>query len=115
MGPRDFCTYHESALASDMVKHGLLVSILERMGDQRPAALLHWTLGEPGQCAVKVGHHSIVFGALDETQCRKLADVTSQLDYPGVVGLDLTAKWFADRAMELGVRFLDPTRNRFIH
>src|SRR5208282_484577 len=108
MGPRDFCTYHEPALASDTVKHGLLVYILTRVGDQRPAAFLHWTLGEPGQCAVKMGHHSIVLGALDETQCRKLADMTNRLDYPGVVGPDSTAKWFTDRAMELGVRFLDP-------
>jgi RimJ/RimL family protein N-acetyltransferase len=108
MGPPDFCAYHEPALASDAVKHGLLVSILARVGDQRPASFLHWTLGEPGQCAVKVGHHSIVLGALDETQCRELADITNQLDYPGVVGPDLTAKWVADRAIELGARFLDP-------
>ena len=32
----------------------------------------------------------------------------NELDYPGAVGPDLTAKWFTDRAMELGVRFLDP-------
>jgi RimJ/RimL family protein N-acetyltransferase len=55
-----------------------------------------------------MAHHSIVLGALDETQCRKLADITNQLDYPGVIGPDLTARWFADRAMKLGVRFLDP-------
>ena len=108
MGPADFCAYHEPALASETVKHGLLLGILARVGDQRPVAFSHWTLGEPGQCAVKVGHQSIALGALDETQCRKLADITNQLDYPGVVGPGLTAKWFTDRAIELGARFLDP-------
>jgi hypothetical protein len=108
MGSTSFCTYHEPELASDAVKHGLLVYILARAGEQSRPVFLHWTLGEPGQCAVKVGHHSIVLGALDEMQCRKLADITNQLDYPGVLGPDLTAKWFTDRAIDIGVRFLDP-------
>jgi RimJ/RimL family protein N-acetyltransferase len=108
MGPRDLYKYHEPALASEQVKHGLLIYLLGLLGEPRSGDFLHWSLGEPGQCAVKMAHHSIVLGALDETQCRKLADITNQLDYPGVIGPDLTARWFANRAMELGVRFLDP-------
>jgi len=65
-------------------------------------------LGVPGQCAMKMGQHSIVLGAPDEAQCRQLAELASQVDYPGVIGPDLTARWFADRAVELGLQFLDP-------
>jgi predicted GNAT family acetyltransferase len=55
-----------------------------------------------------MGRHSIVLGALDEGQCRKLAELTAHTDYPGVIGPDLTARWFTDRAQELGLRFLEP-------
>jgi hypothetical protein len=30
--------------------------------------------------AIKMGHHSIVLGALDEDQCRRLADCTADMD-----------------------------------
>jgi RimJ/RimL family protein N-acetyltransferase len=108
MGPMEFRAYHEPALARDEVKHGLILNILAQPHDSKPNDFLHWTLGDPGQCAVKIGQHSIVLGALEETQSRRLAELTSQIDYPGVIGADLTAKWFADRAVELGRQFLDP-------
>jgi RimJ/RimL family protein N-acetyltransferase len=108
MGPKEFRAYHESPLARDEVKHGLILNILAQPRDGRPGDFLHWTLGRPSQCAVKMGEHSIVLGALKEAQCRQLAEVASQVDYPGVIGADLTAQWFADRAVELGLQFLDP-------
>ncbi len=108
MGPIEFRAYHEPALACDEVKHGLILNILAQAGGGRPSDFLHWTLGVPGQCAAKMGQHSIVLGALDEAQCRQLAETTIEIDYPGVIGPDLTAKWFADRAVELGLQFRDP-------
>jgi predicted GNAT family acetyltransferase len=47
-------------------------------------------------------------GELAPSQCRALADETRDLDYPGVVGPDRTAQWFAQRAIELGLTFLEP-------
>jgi hypothetical protein len=57
---------------------------------------------------LKMEHHSIVLGALDQSQCRKLAEVTAHTNYPGVIGPDLTARWFTDRARELGLQFREP-------
>jgi len=108
MQPAEFRAYHEPALELQEVKHGLILNALRQMGGERPVGFSYWTLGRPGECAVKVGHHSIVLGALDENQCRNLADVTAHTDYPGVIGPDLTASWFADRARELGLEFLEP-------
>jgi hypothetical protein len=104
----DFATYHEPALETDEVRHNLILGILARVRTEKPPDFLHWTLGEAGQCAVKTAGRSIVIGELDEAQCRKLAELTAEVEYPGVVGPDLTAKWFVDRAIELGLQFIDP-------
>ncbi len=106
--PRHFREYHEPALVRNEVTHGLILNILAQLDRGGPVEFWHWTLGGPGQCAVKMGQHSIVLGALDEIQCRQLADLIQKIDYPGVIGPDLTARWFADRAVELGLMFLDP-------
>jgi len=78
------------------------------MDGETSTTVSYWTLGKPGQCAIKMGHHSIVLGALGKNQCRALAKMTAHTNYPGVVGPDLTAQWFTDRAQKLGVRFLEP-------
>jgi RimJ/RimL family protein N-acetyltransferase len=49
----------------------------------------------------------ILLADLDEGQCGSLAEQTASLDYRGVVGPDRTAQWFAARAIELGITFLD--------
>jgi hypothetical protein len=50
-----------------------------------------------------------VLGELTQAQCRALAEETRDFDYPGVVGPEQTAPWFAERAIELGLTFLGPT------
>jgi hypothetical protein len=55
-----------------------------------------------------MARHSIVLRALDEGLCRKLAELTTHTDYPGVIGPDLIARWFTDRARELDLLFLEP-------
>jgi RimJ/RimL family protein N-acetyltransferase len=90
------------------VRHNVILANLNRLAlDHRPD-LLRWTLGAPGACAVQVPGYPIVLGELTQAQCRALADETCILDYPGVVGPDRTALWFAERAIALGVRFLEP-------
>jgi RimJ/RimL family protein N-acetyltransferase len=105
----DFVAYHEPALETNEIRHNLILAILAHVRTEKLTDFLHWTLGEPGRCAVKTaGRWSIVIGELDEVQCRRLADLTAEVEYPGVVGPDLTAKWFVGRAVELGLEFLDP-------
>jgi hypothetical protein len=112
MQPAEFSAYHEPALEADEVKHGLILNVVARMGTT-PAKVAYWTLGNPGECAIKMVPHSIVLGALDKNQCRSLAELAIHIDYPGVVGSDLTAEWFTDRAHKLGIQFLEPYCNRF--
>ena len=106
--PAQFRTYHEPALERDEIRHGLILNALAQVNSGKPIDLRCWTLGGPGECAIKMGHHAIVLGALAEDQCRRLADLTARMDYPGVVGPEMTARWFTDRAGELGIKFLEP-------
>jgi len=101
----EFVALHAPALERDEVKHNLIVTILTYAARVRPVDFKYWTIGAPGQCAVKTGRRPIVIGELDKGQCQKLAELTSDLDYPGVVGPELTARWFSDRAIELGLQF----------
>ena len=96
--PAEFRAYHAPALELYEVMHGLILNALAYMDRTKSVKTLCWTLGGPGECAIKMGHHSIVLGALDEDQCRRLADLTAASDYPGVIGPDLTAKWFRDHS-----------------
>jgi RimJ/RimL family protein N-acetyltransferase len=108
MQPRDFAAYHLPALEADEARHNVMLAMLARFPDSDPQLLRSWSLGAPGQCAVQAPGRPILLGDLDEPQCRALAEATGALDYRGVVGPDLTVPWFAARAEELGVRFLDP-------
>jgi RimJ/RimL family protein N-acetyltransferase len=109
-GPRlpEFIAFHGRALQADEVRHGLILNALLQVGGASLSDFSYWTLGKPGECAIKISNHSIVLGAVDEDQCRILAEVTARIDYPGVIGPDLTARWFTDRAQELRLKFLEP-------
>ena len=76
--------------------------------DRQSSDVMTWSLGSPGQCAIMSPGRPILLAELDEAQCGSLAEQTASLDYPGVVGPGGTAQWFAERAMELGVTFLEP-------
>ena len=113
LGPRgpqlpESIAFHEPSLQADEVRHGLILNALLQAGAARLSDFSYWTLGKPGECAIKMGIHSIVLGAVDEDQCRILAEVTARIDYPGVIGPELTARWFTDRARKLGLEFLEP-------
>jgi|GEM_PF-1211764 len=105
----DFAAYHRPELERDEVKYNVILGILERVAKEKPAGLLCWTLGDPGACALKTpGNWAIVLGDLNQAQCRALADHTTELDYPGVVGPGLTAEWFVQRARACGLEFAEP-------
>jgi RimJ/RimL family protein N-acetyltransferase len=95
-------------LERDEVRHNLILAILDRLAAGHAPDLRRWTLGPPGACAVQTPAYPVVLGELTPAQCRALADETRDLDYPGVVGPDETAQWFAERATERGLTFLEP-------
>jgi RimJ/RimL family protein N-acetyltransferase len=104
----EFLEHHLPALERDEVRHNLILAILGRLAAPHPPDLVRWTLGAPGACAVQTPGYPIVLGELTRAQCCALADATRDLDYPGVVGPDRTAQWFVQRAIELGLTFLEP-------
>ena len=103
---REFIDNHLPALEADEVRHNVMLGILARFAGSDAPPLRCWTLGGPGQCAVQVSARPILLADIEPVQCRQLAEETRALDYPGVVGPDQTAQWFAERAGELGARFL---------
>ncbi len=108
MQPSEFAAYHLPALERDEAKHNLIVAVLGRLTGENPPELQWWSLGKPGQCAIKAPGYPIVLGDLNVVQCHAFAEATRSLDYPAVVGADETPRWFVERARELGVTFLEP-------
>ena len=109
MQPAEFRAHHEPALELQEVKHGFILNALGRIDGEKLEEVSYWTLGKPGECAIQLGHVSILLiGELAKNQCQTLAELTASTQYPGVIGPDVTAKWFTGRARELGLQFLKP-------
>lgn len=106
--PPAFAALHTPALERDQVKHNVLLANLGRLTADDPSSLRLWSLGSAGACAVQAPGSPIMLGDLTEAQCHALAEETQASDYPGVIGPDETAAWFAARATMLGVRFTEP-------
>jgi predicted GNAT family acetyltransferase len=85
-----------------------MLAVLGALTAGRISDVTTWSLGAPGQCATMGAGKPIMLADLDETQCHRLAELTARVDYTGVVGPDRTAAWFANRATELGAKFLAP-------
>ncbi len=103
---------HIEALEADEARHNLILWLLQMAKRDGEARVSIFELGDPGACAVRIGPHNIVLGDLSETQCRRLAVETRSHDYPGVVGQEVTAQWFADAARDVGTRFGEPVPQR---
>jgi RimJ/RimL family protein N-acetyltransferase len=112
MTPLEFCSFHLPALERDEVRHNIMLTVLGTVAGGELAKIATWTLGLPGQCAIMTAGRPILLADLSDAQCRTLAEETTQLDYAGVIGPDQTAAWFAQRATELGVKFLEPIPQR---
>jgi RimJ/RimL family protein N-acetyltransferase len=108
MQPSEFAAYHLPALERDEAKHNLIAAALSRLAGENPPEMLWWSLGEPGQCAIKAPGYPILLGDVNAAQCHAFAETTWSLDYPAVVGADETARWFVERATDLGIVFLEP-------
>jgi predicted GNAT family acetyltransferase len=106
---REFAELHRPALERDEVKFNLILGLLGRLLETESAEARFWTLGAPGQCVMQTTpRNAIIFGDLAVEQCYSFAEQTLDLDYPGVVGVDMTARLFVERAAKCGVKFADP-------
>src|ERR1700674_1412475 len=107
---REFAEYHSPALERDEARYNLMLGLLVRLLNSAPNQDVRlWTLGASGQCAMQTSpRNAIILGKLDEGQCRAFADETLGLQYPGVIGSDPIVFWFVQRALERGVKFLEP-------
>ncbi len=106
MQPSDFASFHEATLEADEIRHSLLLSVIGRLrGHSHEGEIKTWTLGGPGACAAQTPGYPIILGNLSKAECHAFAEALNQEHYPGVVGTDDTALWFAERARQLGVEF----------
>lgn len=94
----DFVRFHVPVLEQDEVHNGVLIDLLVH-GHQ----IDHWCFGEAGHCAVG-SYQGIVLGNLTQKEARLVAELAPP-EYRGVIGPELTAHWFANRATELGIQF----------
>src|SRR5215831_11216043 len=99
VGSADFAEHHRPSLERDEVRHNLILSILDRLALDPAPNLRRWSLGASGACAAQSPGYPIVLGELTQAQCSTLAWETRDLDYPGIVGPEQTASWFAERAI----------------
>jgi GNAT superfamily N-acetyltransferase len=112
---REFSEFHTPGLERDEARNNLILGLLAQLRNSaqpKPDVQL-WTLGASGQCAMQTSPRSaVILGELDERQCRAFADETLGLDFPGVNGSDPVVFWFVRRAVERGVKFLEPIRQQ---
>jgi predicted GNAT family acetyltransferase len=102
------------ALELDEARHNMMLAVLGALAEGRSPNVATWTLGLPGQCATMSPGRPILLADLADLQCRTLAEETAQahVEYSGVRGPDETAFRFAERAIELGIKFLEPIPQR---
>jgi RimJ/RimL family protein N-acetyltransferase len=109
-----FAEQHVAALEADEARHNLILAMLGSAASDAGRNLRFWSLGSPGACAVQSPGWPIVLGELDEGQCHRLADALREVEFRGVVGPGMSARWFADRAEEIGLRFAERIPQRIL-
>ena len=101
----DFIALHAPALEANEARHNLILGLLERVKGDPSLDLMFWTLGGPGQCAIKTPRRGLLLGEPSQAQCRDFAIATAALEYPSVAGPDETAQWFVRHAEGQGLKF----------
>jgi RimJ/RimL family protein N-acetyltransferase len=112
MSPIEFLAAHRAALERHEVRHSVVLSVMDTMRDEPLRDISYWSLGEPGECAIMGVNRPILLSDLVSSQCKDLARLTRELNYPGVVGPDDTAHWFAEAATRQGICFGEPILER---
>jgi len=112
MDLKSFAAYHLPALEQNQARHNLILAFVPAALDNSESPLRFWSLGSAGACATQTPGYPVVLGDLSEAECHTLAEELKDMDYPAVVGPDLTAQWFSDYATRLGKTFQDPIPQR---
>src|SRR5262249_29936451 len=108
----EFAALHVPALEADEVRFNLQIAAITAALLETPVGLRSWSLGAPGHCAIQWPGRAILLGNLALAECQRLAEATVATGSPGVVGADLTARWFVERAIAMGETFEDPIPQR---
>lgn len=108
MDLKEFAELHAPALGADEVRFNLQLAVLASVLEESPPGFRYWPLGEAGHCAFQWPGRAILLGNLDKDECEELARRLAETDYPGVVGSDETAHWFARQAEKMGAEFEEP-------
>lgn len=112
MDLQHFVATHLPALERDEARFNVLIAVLSAAARKPSSALVRWTVGAAGHCAVRSPGRSILLGQLDEAECRRLAQDAIDDAGAGVVGADDTAHWFAEHAASLGAKLGQPIPQR---
>jgi RimJ/RimL family protein N-acetyltransferase len=109
MGFAEFSAFHVPALEAAEARNYILLGWLERCGRGVPRGFRAWDFEVPGVCAIQpVANFAIMLGALDEADCRWLAERVKDGDFPGVMGPAEGPHWFASWAQEFGLPMRTP-------
>ncbi|MGO9485956.1 MAG: GNAT family N-acetyltransferase [Rhodomicrobium sp.] len=109
---QEFAAFHLPALEVDELRFNVQIAVMAAAAEDFPAGFQYWTLGAPGHCAIKSPDRSILLGALDRDECRRLARQTKDLPYPGVLGSGEAPGWLVEEASALGIGFQEPEPQR---
>lgn len=101
----EFVEFHRPTLATDEVRHNVLLSILIRGLNDTTCKIRFWSLGGPGNCAVQQAGYGIVLGDVGKVEAAALASDVRNDDFPSVMGPDLTSAWFVETAKTHGIEF----------
>jgi RimJ/RimL family protein N-acetyltransferase len=104
---REFFEFHSPVLEMNEPRHNKILGIFARSMNNPVSCFRVWSLGTAGACAVQEPGYSIVLGELDQQQCHMIAAQAHRFDFPGVVGPDRTATWFAEHVGGLGIAFAE--------
>ena len=113
MNFQKFVEFHLPALEADEVRFNLPAGIMAAAAKDYPSGFLYWTLGAPGHCAIQTPDRPLALGALNRDECQRLARETKHIAYPGVVGTDSTAGWFARKRVHWALLSGSRSRNAF--
>jgi GNAT superfamily N-acetyltransferase len=96
---REFLATHQEAFEKQEAKFNILLglSLKIRQGRLRRGFSLY-SFGRPGAAALQMEGRNLVLGDLSPEHCAKLASFYSNIPYPGVIGPDPVADWFAQSA-----------------
>ena len=112
MDLKSFAAHHIPALARNEARHNLILALVPAALSRPESTLRYWSLGSAGACAIQTPSFPVVLGELSEAECHALAEELRDMDYPAVVGPDLTAHWFSEAARRYGSKFQEPIPQR---